>query len=116
LSPPLQAQVPAAALLAAVAEILLEHSYMNKLQEALPLHRVLVIFLTSNPAGYVVDPCLRIMLESLNSNNGKSFATSFEDEGGFETLNKTVPNVWTTDIQNLGESEQQRLTTLADGT
>jgi hypothetical protein len=115
LSPPLQAQVPAAALLAAVAEIVLEDSYIKKLQDALPLHRVLVVFLTSNPAGYVVDPCLRMTLKLLSTETGNSFAASFETEGGFDILNNAVPNIWTSDIQKQGESDLLRLATVTHG-
>jgi hypothetical protein len=76
--PPAQA-VPAS-VLAFVPEILQSPTHLGKLMTTLPLHRVLIIFLSSNPAIFVALPALEIVVLCLDSPNEDVFQRKFESE------------------------------------
>jgi hypothetical protein len=101
---PNQSQAPAAILLDAVAELCHNEARSNKLQSSLPVHRVLVILLSNNPARYVVLPCLDIIVTMLCSTSGESFRGKFNEEGGFVLLDSVLPNLWSAQIQSRGKS------------
>lgn len=70
-----------------------------KLNKSLALHRLLVVFISSNPAYYVIVPSLEILEQCLSTPGLESFQRSFETEGGFALLAKTLPGIWRDDIQ-----------------
>jgi hypothetical protein len=70
-----------------------------KVNKALSLHRLLVVFLQSNPAPFVALPCLDILSQCLSTPGLESFQRSFEGEGGFALLAKTLAPIWSANIQ-----------------
>ncbi|WVR06613.1 hypothetical protein IAU60_003645 [Kwoniella sp. DSM 27419] len=92
-------QVPAALVLNLVATICTDQSRILKLNKSLALHRLLVIFLSSNSAYYVVIPCLQLLELCLTTSGLESFNRSFEAEGGFALLARTIGPIWRQDIQ-----------------
>lgn len=70
-----------------------------KLNKSLALHRLLVVFISSNPAYYVIVPSLEILEQCLSTAGLEGFQRSFETEGGFALLAKTLPGIWRDDIQ-----------------
>lgn len=96
---PPPSQIAAAEVLSMVANLLHNAQRLIKLNKALALHRLLVIFLSSNPAHYVVMPCLDILERCLVTPGLESFQRSFENEGGFALLARTLASVWNAGIQ-----------------
>lgn len=98
-SEPHQSQAPAALILEKLAEFLKNNKRLVKLNKAIALHRLLVIFLQSNPAPYVAIPCLDILALCLSTPGVESFQRQFESEGGFALLARTLAPLWNDEIQ-----------------
>ena len=101
--PPLEpppSQAPAAYVLTMFAEVAQDATRLVKLNKAIALHRLLVVFISSNPAYYVVIPSLEMLERCLSTPGLESFQRSFETEGGFALLAQTLPGIWRDDIQN----------------
>ncbi|KAK4689020.1 hypothetical protein P7C73_g1097, partial [Tremellales sp. Uapishka_1] len=92
-------QVPASLIAVMLAELVENHSRLLKLNKILPLHRLLVIFLSSNPAYHVVFPCLKVVEQCVFTPGLESFQRAFEAEGGFALLARTLAPLWRDDIQ-----------------
>ncbi|WVF68754.1 hypothetical protein IAT40_003526 [Kwoniella sp. CBS 6097] len=92
-------QVPAALILSMIASLCSEKSRIIKVNRSLALHRLLVIFLSSNSAYYVVIPCLELLERCMTTSGLESFQRSFESEGGFALLANTLAPIWRFDIQ-----------------
>lgn len=100
--PPLEpppSQAPAAYVLTMFAEVAQDAARLVKLNKAIALHRLLVVFISSNPAYYVVIPSLEMLEQCLSTPGLESFHRSFETEGGFALLAKTLPGIWRDDVQ-----------------
>lgn len=82
-----------------IAELCSNTQRLVKLNKALALHRLLVVFISSNSAYYVVLPSLGILERCLTTPGLESFQRSFETEGGFALLARTLPAMWRTDLQ-----------------
>lgn len=82
-----------------IAELSHNGPRLVKLNKSLALHRLLVVFISSNPAYYVIVPSLEILEQCLLTPGLESFQRSFETEGGFALLAKTLPGMWRDDIQ-----------------
>lgn len=97
---PTPSQLPAALVLKMMAEVLKGHpKRLVKLNRAISVHRLIVIFLQSNPAPFVVIPCMTILEQCLNTPGLESFQRSFESEGGFALLARTLAPLWCSEIQ-----------------
>ncbi|OCF40285.1 hypothetical protein I317_05918 [Kwoniella heveanensis CBS 569] len=94
-------QVPAALILSMIASLCADKSRIIKVNRSLALHRLLVIFLSSNSAYYVVIPCLGLLERCMTTSGLESFQRSFESEGGFALLANTLAPIWRSDIQKL---------------
>jgi hypothetical protein len=81
------------------AEVAQDAPRLVKLNKSIALHRLLVVFISSNPAYYVVVPSLEMLEQCLATPGLESFHRSFENEGGFALLAKTLPGIWRDDIQ-----------------
>jgi hypothetical protein len=100
--PPLEpppSQAPAAYVLTMFAEVAQDATRLIKLNKAIALHRLLVVFISSNPAYYVVIPSLEMLEQCLSTPGLENFHRSFETEGGFALLAKTLPGIWRDDVQ-----------------
>lgn len=84
-----------------LANILTNAKRLTKLNKAISLHRLLVIFLQSNPAPFVAIPCLDILASCLATPGLDSFQRQFEAEGGFALLAKTLAPIWNAHIQEI---------------
>nr|XP_019045287.1 hypothetical protein I302_05676 [Kwoniella bestiolae CBS 10118]OCF24217.1 hypothetical protein I302_05676 [Kwoniella bestiolae CBS 10118] len=93
-------QVPAALILNMIASLCADKARLKKLNKSLALHRLLVIFISSNSSYFVVIPCLEI-LERCTTSSSDSFQRSFENEGGFALLATTLAPIWRNDIQTV---------------
>lgn len=82
-----------------LAQFLTNPKRLVKLNKALALHRLLVIFLQSNPAPYVALPCLDILAMCLSTPGIESFQRQFESEGGFALLARTLAPLWSERVQ-----------------
>lgn len=83
-----------------IAELSHNGPRLIKLNKSLALHRLLVVFISSNAAYYVIVPSLEILQQCLSTPGLESFQRSFETEGGFALLAKTLPGMWRDDIQS----------------
>lgn len=92
-------RLPAALTLAMMAEISADSLRLVKLNRTVALHRLLVIFISSNSGYYVVLPCLDILHNCLSTPGLESFERSFEGEGGFALLARTLAPIWRDDIR-----------------
>ncbi|WVQ96281.1 hypothetical protein IAU59_003385 [Kwoniella sp. CBS 9459] len=92
-------QVPAALILNMIASLCADKSRIIKVNRSLALHRLLVIFLSSNSAYYVVVPCLELLERCMITPGLESFHRSFESEGGFALLANTLAPIWRSDVQ-----------------
>jgi hypothetical protein len=97
--PPLQ--VSAAQILAMISELSSQPSRLQKLNKSLALHRLLIIFISSNSAFYVIVPCLEILQNCLITPGLEAFQRNFEAEGGFALLARTLGSCWRDDVQKL---------------
>ena len=97
--PPLQ--LPAAQILAMISELSSHPSRLQKLNKSLALHRLLIIFVSSNSAFYVIVPCLEILRNCLSTPGLEAFQRNFEAEGGFALLAGTLGSCWRDDVQKL---------------
>ena len=84
-----------------LAALLHDKQRLLKLNKTLPLHRLLVILISSNAAYYVILPCLDILEYCLASNGIDGFDRAFEAEGGFVLLARTLGPIWRSDIQEI---------------
>jgi len=100
---PTQSQASATILLRAVVDLCHQPDRLNKLQATLPVHRILMIFLSSNPAEFVVSPCFDLISTLLTSPSGGPFREKFESEGGTALLCQILPEIWGASIQTGGE-------------
>ncbi|ORX37124.1 hypothetical protein BD324DRAFT_427167 [Kockovaella imperatae] len=98
-SEPPASQAPAAQILSMIAGLTHNGPRLVKLNRSIALHRLLVIFISSNSAPYVIIPCLDILERCILTSGLESFQRSFEAEGGFALLARTLGPVWTGDIQ-----------------
>lgn len=101
-APPLEpppSQAPAAYILTMIAEVSQNPARLIKLNKSIALHRLLVVFISSNPAYYVIVPSLEILEQCMSTPGLESFQRSFEAEGGYALLAKTLPGIWRDDIQ-----------------
>lgn len=102
-----------------IAELCAQPVRLIKLTKALALHRLLIIFMSSNSAFYVIVPCLAILEKCLATPGLDSFQRSFEAEGGFALLARTLGSCWRDDVQGhvfrmmLGDSSEKESSTLA---
>lgn len=94
-------QQPAALVLSTLADLMEDQQRLIKLTRAVALHRLLVIFISSNSSYYVILPCLRILKACLSTPGLESFQRLFEDEGGFALLGRTLGPMWRRDIEDL---------------
>lgn len=94
-------QLPASLVLRAIADLVEDNQRLIKLNRAIALHRLLVIFISSNSAYYVIIPCLQILKQCLTTPGLESFQRSFEGEGGFALLGRTLGPIWRNDIHDL---------------
>ncbi|WVQ84943.1 hypothetical protein IAT38_007106 [Cryptococcus sp. DSM 104549] len=92
-------QLPAALIISMIAELCHDPSRLVKLNRSVALHRLLVIFISSNSSYYVVLPCLDLLEYCMKTPGLESFQRSFESEGGFALLARTLPPLWRDDIQ-----------------
>ena len=99
-SEPSSLQSPAAQILAMVADLTKDPQRLVKLTRSLALHRLLIIFISSNGAPYVIGPCLTMIEQCLTTPGVESFQRSFEAEGGFTLLAGTLGPTWNEDIQH----------------
>ena len=99
LEPP-PSQAPAAQILAMVATLCHNNQRLNKLHKSLALHRLLVIFVSSNSAPYILISSLDILEHCLKTIGLEAFQRSFEAEGGFALLARTLGLVWSKEIQS----------------
>lgn len=97
---PPPSQAPAALILQMIADLAGQPARLVKLNKSLALHRLLVIFISSNSAFYVIVPCLEILERCLSTPGMDSFQRSFEAEGGFALLARTLGSCWRDDIQD----------------
>lgn len=81
------------------AEVAQDAPRLIKLNKSIALHRLLVVFISSNPAYYVVVPSLEMLEQCLSTSGLEGFHRSFENEGGFALLAKTLPGIWRDDVQ-----------------
>lgn len=96
---PSASQLPAALILDMIAELLTPKRTI-KLAKAISLPRLLVIFLQTNQAPYVVVPCLSIVQKCLATPRlDSSFQQKFESEGGFILLARSLAPNWDDAIQ-----------------
>ncbi|ADV25860.1 hypothetical protein I305_04819 [Cryptococcus gattii E566] len=108
-------QLPAALILAKLAELCHNPTRLTKLNRSVALHRLLVIFLSSNSSPYVVFPCLDLLLHCMTTPGLENFQRSFESEGGFALLARILPPVWNFEIQDivlkmvLGDEPEKKL-------
>ena len=102
-----------------IAELCAQPVRLVKLTKALALHRLLIIFMSSNSAFYVIVPCLSILERCLGTPGLDSFQRSFEAEGGFALLARTLGSCWRDDVQGhvfrmmVGDSSEKDSSTLA---
>lgn len=96
---PTQSQLPASLILDMMADVLHNQKRLVKLNKSLSLHRLLVVFLQSNPAPFVAYPCLDILAHCLSTPGLESFQRSFESEGGFALLAKVLAPIWNDAVQ-----------------
>jgi hypothetical protein len=96
---PPPSQAPAALILDMIADVASDHHRLIKLNRSIALHRLLVIFISSNSAYYVILPCLKLLEQCLTTPGLESFQRSFEGEGGFALLARTLGPIWREDIQ-----------------
>ena len=96
---PPPSQAPAAQILAMIAGLSHNGQRLVKLTRSIALHRLLVIFISSNSAPYVITPCLDILERCLLTSGLESFQRLFEAEGGFALLARTLGALWTGDMQ-----------------
>nr|XP_018262052.1 uncharacterized protein I303_05067 [Kwoniella dejecticola CBS 10117]OBR84210.1 hypothetical protein I303_05067 [Kwoniella dejecticola CBS 10117] len=94
-------QVPAALILNMISSLCADKARLKKLNKSLALHRLLVIFISSNSSYYVVKPCLEILEHCTVLSSSDSFSRSFENEGGFALLATTLAPIWRSDIQQI---------------
>ncbi|WVQ73417.1 hypothetical protein IAR50_002989 [Cryptococcus sp. DSM 104548] len=92
-------QLPAALILQAIAELSQDAVRLQKLNRCVALHRLLVILLSSNMSSYVVRPCLALLEQAMTTRGLETFSKSFESEGGFALLSRTLPLSWDDDVQ-----------------
>lgn len=97
---PLPQQLPGALILQMLADLLQNTKRLIKLTKALSLHRLLVVFIQSDPAPFVVIPCLDILATGLSTPGLESFQRSFENEGGFALLARALAPLWDAHIQD----------------
>lgn len=93
------AQSAASLILAMIADLSHHKPRLLKLNKALALQRLLVIFISSNSAYYVILPCLDILERCLVTPGMENFQRSFEAEGGFALLARTLGPMWRADVQ-----------------
>lgn len=93
--------VPASLVLTGMAELVKDPARLIKLNRSIALHRLLIIFISSNTAYYVVIPCLQILKLCFTTPGLESFQRSFENEGGFTLLARSLGPIWRADIQSL---------------
>lgn len=98
---PPPSQLAASLTLASLVDLLRDEQRLVKLNRAIALHRLLVIFISSNSAYYVIIPCLQILQLCLSTPGLESFQRSFEGEGGFALIGRTLGPVWRRDLQEL---------------
>ncbi|KAL7420576.1 Beige protein-like 1 [Cryptotrichosporon argae] len=96
---PTPTQLPAAIIFSMIAELLHNPARLAKLNKSLSLHRLLVIFLSSNPAAHVAIPSLDIIACCLTTPGLEGFQRSFEAEGGFALLARTLAPLWNAQVQ-----------------
>lgn len=82
-----------------MADLSKQPARLVKLHKSLALHRLLVIFISSNQAYYVVIPCLQILESCLVIPGLDNIQKSFETEGGFALLARTLGPMWRNDVQ-----------------
>jgi hypothetical protein len=82
-----------------IADLAENQQRLVKLNRSIALHRLLVIFISSNSAYYVVLPCLKLLEHCLTTPGLETFQRSFEGEGGFALLARTLAPIWREDIQ-----------------
>jgi hypothetical protein len=97
---PTSAQYAPSLVFAMIADVIKTPARLIKTNKVLSLHRLLVIFLTNNPALFTIEPCLAILESCLPTTIGDSFLRHFEAEGGFALLARVLPLVWTPSIQS----------------
>nr|ODN91829.1 hypothetical protein L203_01081 [Cryptococcus depauperatus CBS 7841] len=94
-------QLPAVLILRKISQLCHSSSRLVKLIRSIALHRLLIIFLSSNSSYYVVLPCLNLLEHCFNTSGLEHFQKSFESEGGFALLARILPPIWNSDIQNM---------------
>ena len=97
---PPPSQAAAAQILATIAELSHQPQRLVKLNKSIALHRLLIMFISSNSAYYVIMPCLDMLELCLSTPGLESFQRSFEGEGGFALLARTLGGVWRADVQS----------------
>ncbi|EIW67561.1 hypothetical protein TREMEDRAFT_33244 [Tremella mesenterica DSM 1558] len=96
---PLPSQQAPSLILNMMAQLLHTPQRLIKLNKSIALHRLLVVFISSNSTYYVIIPCLDILEKSMTTKGMETFQRSFESEGGFALLARTLPSIWRKDIQ-----------------
>lgn len=98
-----------------IAQVIADPTRLVKLNKSLALHRLLIIFISSNSAFYVIVPCLEILEKSLSTPGMEgSFHRSFESDGGFALLARTLGSCWRDDVQGyifrmmVGSSDEKK--------
>ncbi|CDZ97004.1 Lysosomal trafficking regulator LYST and related BEACH and WD40 repeat proteins [Phaffia rhodozyma] len=90
--------------LEALARLIRNPSHLAKLHSNLPLHRVLLLFLSGYPKPLVVESTMYIISHLLTSSVGDGFAKKFDNEGGFVQLSKQLASIWDPKIHRLAFS------------
>lgn len=106
---PTLAHAAPAAVLRILPLLLQDQERLQKLLTVLPMHRIMVILITCNPADYVLLPCLQVISMSLNSQYGSTFQKRLEAEGGFVLLAKNLAPIWDREVEDIGKSKASRL-------
>jgi hypothetical protein len=84
-----------------ISELSSQPTRLQKLNKSLALHRLLIIFISSNSAFYVIVPCWQSLQNCLVTSGLEAFQRNFESEGGFALLAGTLGSCWRDDVQKL---------------
>ncbi|GHJ86512.1 hypothetical protein NliqN6_2914 [Naganishia liquefaciens] len=98
--PPTVAQSTALMIYQILAEVLQEPRHFTKLVASLPLHKILIIILSSNPFPQTVSTTLNIVKAGINNGTSESFEKAFIAEGGYDLLARLLPVAWSIRIQD----------------
>ncbi|KAJ9113849.1 hypothetical protein QFC19_000042 [Naganishia cerealis] len=94
------AQATAISVYQVLAQILESSMNLTKLVTALPLHRVLIVILSSNPFAETISISLAIFKSAITHSPHEQFEKRFSAEGGYDLFARLLPANWSTKIQD----------------